>query len=134
MITQISIFTENRHGAARKVFSILAKANINVLNLVNSDSGEFGTMRIIVSDPELALRVLKENDYLCKADFVFAAELEDKPGSLERLLSCIEAMNINVGYMYVGYIRETATPVIFIHCDDMDIVENALKSKGFVIY
>ena len=79
MLAQISIYTENKKGAAKDILSILAKKDINILNLVSSDSGEFGTMRLLVSDTEVALTELKQNNYLCRRDWVIATELEDKP-------------------------------------------------------
>ncbi len=134
MIEQISIYTENRRGAAREILSIFSKLEINVLSLVNSDSGEFGTMRLIVSDTAAAMEELKNQGYLCKTNYVLAAELDDVPGSLESFLTRIEDMNINISYMYVGYMRANKTPVIIFHCNDMDIVESVLQNNGYILY
>ena len=134
MLAQISIYTENKKGAAREIMGILANKDINILNLVSSDSGEFGTMRLLVSDTDMAIEELRRNNYLCRRDSVIATELEDKPGSLEMFLSHIEKVNINISYLYVGYIRETKTPVIVMHCDDIGIVEQNLKSNGFKVF
>lgn len=134
MLQQISVYTENRKGAAREIFHILAEAKINVLSLMNSDSGEFGTMRMVVSDSEKAKEKLKEKQMLCKIDHVLAIEVEDQPGELEHLLEEIETMNINISYMYVGYMRESKMPVIMIHCDELDVVESILKKKGYRAY
>lgn len=131
MLVQISVYTENKKGAARKILSILAEKNINILSLVSSDSGEFGTMRLIVSDTDTALAELQKNQYLCRKDSVIATELEDVPGSLEQFLAHIEKVNIDISYMYVGYMRETKTPVIIIRCDDLEIIEQNLKGNGF---
>lgn len=134
MLAQISIYTENKKGAVREILSILAKKDINILSLVSSDSGEFGTVRLLVSDTDIAIKELKQNKYLCRRDLVIATELEDVPGSLEKFLLHIEEFNINIAYMYVGYIRETKTPVVIIHCDDIDIMEQNLKSNGYNVF
>jgi len=134
MIDQISIYTENRRGAAREILGILARDDINILCLVNSDSGEFGTMRLIVSDSVKAMNILKENGYLCKKETVIASEMEDAPGSLEKFLLKFEEMNINVDYMYVGYSRDNNMPVIIVRCQYMDIVETQLKAAGYRIH
>lgn len=134
MIDQISIYTENRKGAAREIFSIFSKENINVLCFVNCDSGEFGTMRLIVSDAEKAMNCLTDKGYLCKATKVLATELDDVPGALESLLLKIENMYINIDYMYVGYSRENSAPIIILHCSDMEIVARALTDAGYKIY
>lgn len=134
MIKQISIYTENRRGAAREIFSVFAKAGINILSFVSSDSGEFGTMRLIVSDSAAAMAELTRKGYLSKMDSVLAAELEDVPGALENLLAFIEEMNINIHYMYVGYMRENRVPIIILRCDEMGIVEQNLTGKGYTVY
>ena len=134
MIDQISIYTENRRGAAREILSIFSKAGINVLSFVNSDSGEFGTVRVIVSDTDKAMESLKTGGYLCKLDNVLAAELDDTPGSLEQFLGVIDEMNISIDYMYVGYMRDNHMPVIIIHCSFMDIVAQGLNKHGYTIY
>lgn len=134
MIDQISVYTENKRGAAREIFSLFAKANINVLCFVNGDSGEFGTMRIIVSDSAKAMDEINKKGYLCKCEKVIATELLDVPGTLEKCLSVIENMNVNIDYMYVGYSREHNTPIIILHSSDMDIVADTLKSNGYKLH
>lgn len=134
MIDQISVYTENKRGAARGVFSLFAKEKINVLCFVNSDSGEFGTMRIIVSDAQKAIEKLNEKGYLCKFEKIIATELEDVPGALEGFLLKIENMNVNIDYMYVGYSRENNAPLIILRCNDMDIVSKNLENSGYKLH
>lgn len=134
MIKQLSIYTENRKGAALKILSLLSSKNINVLGFVNNDSGEFGTVRLILSDNVAARAALADEGYMVKESDVMAIELEDKPGALEGLLKVFDNMNININYMYVGYMREKSTPVIMINSTDMDIVSNTLASKGYAVY
>lgn len=134
MLAQISVYTENRKGAAREILSILADKGINILSLVNSDSGEFGTMRLLTSDSELTLEELAKGNYLCKKNYVIATALEDQPGSLEKFLCHIEKINVDINYMYVGYMREEKTPVIIMHCDEIEIVEKNLKANGYCVY
>ena len=40
MLTQISIFTENRKGAMKHLLDCLAKEQINLLSMVTNDSSE----------------------------------------------------------------------------------------------
>lgn len=134
MIEQISIYTENKRGAARRIFAALSEKDINILCFVNSDSGEFGTLRLIVSDTHLAMETLGSLGYLCKRTQVLAIELADHPGELERVLAKVEDMNININYMYVGYDRETGAPLIVFHSEDMDVVAGMLERAGYVVH
>ncbi|MCR5667298.1 MAG: hypothetical protein K6G01_10765 [Eubacterium sp.] len=133
MIQQISIYTENTKGAMRRLLSVISDAGINVLGFWNGDSGEFGVVRLIVSEQEKALEVLARQGYICKESSVLGIEIDDCPGSLVTLLQVIEQMNINIDYMYVGYRREDARPLIMIHCEDMDIISTQLKHKGYAV-
>lgn len=134
MIEQLSVYTENKKGASRKILSIFSRENINVLGFIGSDSGEFGTLRMILSDTPKGFSLLTENGYLARIDEVIGLELADSPGALEKVMKDIEEMNINVDYMYVGYSRKAKTPLIILHCEEMDLVNDALKRKGYIIH
>ena len=75
MLHQVSVFAENNKGTLRKMTSILADANINIYTMLANDSAEFGIIRLIVTDPELAVQELKKAGYQCHMDRVVAAGL-----------------------------------------------------------
>ena len=131
MVKQISIFTENRKGAMRSITRLLAERGIDIDAFVTNDSAEFGIVRMLVSDPDLASALLAEAGYQIKRTAVMAVEIPDEPGSLDRLLECIENANINIDYLYASFDRASAGPVIIIRADDMDELERFLKGKGF---
>ena len=54
-IPQVSVFVSNRPGRLQAVCRSLADAGVNLLSLTLADSGEFGLIRLIVSDPEKAV-------------------------------------------------------------------------------
>ncbi|MBQ1710699.1 MAG: hypothetical protein II032_06250 [Treponema sp.] len=130
---QLSIYAENKKGTIKSILSILSKSQINVLGIINDDKGEFGTIRLILSDTDKAISLL-EKSFICKKAQVLGIELQDNPGALEELLSQIEEMNININYMYVGYRRENSMPVIILHTDELEIVSKSLQKKGFKIH
>ena len=131
MVRQISIFTENRKGAMRSITRLLAERGIDIDAFVTNDSAEFGIVRMLVSDPDLASALLAEAGYQIKRTAVMAVEIPDEPGSLDRLLECIENANINIDYLYASFDRQSAGPVIVIRADDLDELERFLKSRGF---
>ena len=53
---------------------LLAKENINILGSVTNDSAEYGIVRMVVSDPFGAVKVLSEAGIICKLTDVIAAE------------------------------------------------------------
>ena len=134
MIDQLSIYLENEKGATLRVLSLLAQSGINVLGLSHKDDSEFGTLRLILSDPQLGKQVLEDAGYLCHAGHVIGVELDDTPGALERMLENIEDMNINIDYLYVGYARENNMPIIMIHCDYVETVQDTLRRRGYNVH
>ena len=134
MLTQVSVFTENKKGAMRTLLNTLATANINVLGYVTNDSAVFGLVRVITSDNEQAYDLLTTQGYLCKMTKVIGVELEDKPGTMAQLLDTIQKMNINVDYLYLGYSRDSNMPITLFHCESMDEVENTLYHIGYSVH
>ena len=131
MVKQISIFAENRKGAMRAITRILSNSGVNIQSFVTNDSAEFGIIRMLVSDPERACVLLKDTGYQIKRTNVMAFEIPDEPGSLDRLLACVEDANVNIDYLYTSFDRESAGPVIVIHADDIEELERFLKGRGF---
>ncbi|MBE6996819.1 MAG: amino acid-binding protein [Ruminococcaceae bacterium] len=131
MVKQISIFTENRKGAMRSITRLLAEGGIDIDAFVTNDSAEFGIVRMLVSDPDKASELLTQAGYQIKRTAVMAFGIPDEPGSLDRLLECVEDANINIDYLYASFDRESAGPIIVIRANDMDELEHFLKSRGF---
>lgn len=131
LISQISIYAENKKGAMSTITGLLAEAGININAFVTNDSAEFGTVRMLVSDADKASALLSEAGYLTRRTSVLAVEISDEPGSLDRLLRSIERANINIDYLYATYDRDSAGPIIVIHADDMPELEASLGSLGY---
>lgn len=131
MIRQLSVYMENKKGGTLEVLSLLSRSQINVLGLVSKDNTEFSTLRLILSDVNAARQVLEEAGYLCNTSLVVGVELDDSPGALEAMLALIEHMNININYLYVGYARENGMPIIIVHCEYAQPVEEALNRAGY---
>ena len=131
MIRQLSIFAENKKGAMNRITQILYDANINMNTLITNDSAEFGIIRMLVSDTDKAVQVLKDAGYLCHAESVAAAEIGDECGSLNALLEILDRGNINLDYLYVTYSGLSRKPVAILRSVDIMEVEEFLKAKGY---
>jgi len=99
-VKQISVFIENREGRLEKVTEVLKEQNINILSLSMADTMEYGMLRMVVSDPELARTALRENGFSAMMTDVLAVRLEDKAGELYRLTHILCAGGLNIEYMY----------------------------------
>ena len=130
MLNQISLFTENKQGALRKMTHVLAQANINLYTMLANDSAEFGIIRLIVTNPEKALQVLKDAGYQCRMDKVLAIEMGDTPGSLDNILENLEDANVAIDYLYISYNRKASTLVAVLKTSEPE-TETFLRGKGY---
>ena len=110
MLSQVSIFAENKKGRLQNITSLLQKENINIWGSITNDSAEYGIIRMVVSNPEHAEKVLAEAGYLCRLTEVLGVELDDEVGALNRLLISLEESNINVDYLYLSFNRDSGKP------------------------
>ena len=133
MLSQVSIFAENKKGRLRNITSLLQKENINIWGSITNDSAEYGIIRMVVSNPEHAEKVLAEAGYLCRLTEVLGVELDDEVGALNRLLISLEESNINVDYLYLSFNRDSGKPVMVLRTDDVREVSICLTSKGYKV-
>ena len=99
-IKQVSVFVENKAGAMSEVLDILAEENIDMSAVSVADTSDFGILRLILSEPEKAEKVLKEKGYVVKLTDVVAVGIEDKPGGLSKPLKVLKDNGIGIEYMY----------------------------------
>lgn len=129
-LKQIVVSIENAPGRLYEVTEALGRAGINLraLNLV--DTGAFGQLRLLVSNVAAARRVLMELQIPAYVNDVVAAEIEDKPGSLARLLRPLTEANINVVFMYafIGFSSNNA--VMVFRFSDNDRAVELLRANG----
>jgi len=129
-LKQIAIPIENSPGRLLDITRTLGDAGINLraLNLV--DTGEFGILRLLVSDLAKTRRILMEKQIPAKVDEVVAAEIEDKPGRLAALLKPLHKAKVHVIYMYafIGFSSKKA--VMIFHFSDNDRAIEILLKNG----
>ncbi|MBQ7370875.1 MAG: amino acid-binding protein [Blautia sp.] len=131
MLKQLSVFAENKKGTMRRITGLLRENEINIWGSVTNDSAEYGIIRMVVSDPEAAQKVLKDEGYLCRLTEVIGIELEDEVGNLNRLLQALEESNINVNYIYLSFNRDSGKPVMVFETEVIWEVEDCISLKGY---
>lgn len=131
MTEQISIFAENKKGAMSTITGLLKDAGINIMSILTNDSGEFGTIRMLVSDVPLAREVFEKAGYQVHIDRVIGIYMEDRCGGLHDILQSIADSNINIHYVYISYDRTNASPIAIMKISGYAEVESCLKSKGY---
>lgn len=111
-IRQLSVFLENRTGRINEVTRILAGNGINLTAFSLAENAEFGILRLIVSDVDTAVKVLKEAHLGVSVNDVICLTCSNIPGSLSTILEHLSNEDIFIEYMYAFSQGETANIVI----------------------
>jgi hypothetical protein len=129
-LKQISISIENSPGRLYEVTRALGEAGINLraLNLV--DSGDFGMLRLLVSDLAKTRRIMMEKHMPARVDDVVAVEIEDKPGRLSDLLKLLMEAKVSVMYMYAFIGMSSNNAVMIFRFSDNDRAIEILLASG----
>ncbi|MFW5773306.1 MAG: ACT domain-containing protein [Tangfeifania sp.] len=116
---QVSVFLENKSGRLNEVAQILGKAGINISAFTVADTSDFGVLRLIVSEPEKAVAVLKEKQFSARITDVVLANTPNKPGALSKMLNILNKEGVFIEYLY-AFTMNDETAVIVIRPSDID--------------
>jgi hypothetical protein len=130
-IKQLTIFVQNNKGSIVSITDILSKNNVNLRALSIAETNDFGILRLIVNDNDLATKILTENGYLIKTIDVVGVKIGDEPGKLSSALSVLDKENINVEYLYAFMARTEKHAYVVLRVEDNSVAEKALSDAGF---
>lgn len=99
-IKQLSVFLENKTGRINEVVRTLGANGINMHAFSMAETADFGILRLIVSDVEKAVEVLRAHDFAVMSTDVVCLSCENEPGSLAVILEYLAKEQIFIEYMY----------------------------------
>ena len=100
IIKQLTVFLENKTGRLNDVSQLLGNSGINMSAMTLADTTEFGILRMIVSEPEKALSILKEADFSARLTDVICLSSPNEPGALARALDILSGESVFIEYLY----------------------------------
>ncbi|MDM7203005.1 MAG: ACT domain-containing protein [Thermodesulfobacteriaceae bacterium] len=130
-IKQISVFLENKKGRLYEVLETLAKANINIRALAIADTSEFGILRMIVNNPDLARETLEKAGFTAKITNVIGVAVKDRPGGLADVLKVLQNRDLNVEYLYAFVGKSEEEAYVVIRTNNLEKTIDSLKEEGF---
>ena len=130
MFDQITVFVENKPGRLEEVVGTLADNRINLHALSLADTTDFGIIRLIVSEPDRAVNVLKEKNLMVKTTEVIAIGMGHNPGELHAILRKLKALDISIEYMYAFTTRhEQYAAVVVLRVANQDAVLEKIRNS-----
>ena len=112
IIKQLSIFLENKGGRINEVAKTLAREGINMQAFSMAETADFGILRLIVSDVEHAVEVLRKADFAVMLTDVIHAQCLNKPGGLAEILDKMALHDVFIEYMYAFSEGDTANIIL----------------------
>ncbi len=133
MVNQLSVFLENTRGRLSQMTRVLCDANIDVLALSIADTTNFGILRAIVSDDNLAVDVLKKAGYTVNLNEVIAVAVPDHPGGLSDILDVLVEKEVSVEYLYSFVRKPKENALIIFKVSDVERAKVTLKENEVAI-
>ncbi len=129
-LKQIVLSIENSPERLYQVTNALGEAGINLraLNLV--DTGEFGQLKLLVSDLPKARRILMELQMPAFVNEVVAAEMPDVPRSLAGVLKPLTEAGLYPTSMYAFHGSSQGKVVMIFRFSDNDRAVEMLERMG----
>jgi len=91
------------------------------------DSAQFALIRLLVSDAQKTIDLLKANDYLFDSKEVVTLEITNKPGEFNRITKKLGEQQININYVY-GSVSDSDGKCLFVFSpEDIKLAEDLFK-------
>lgn len=111
-IKQLSVFLENKTGRINEVAKILGKNGFNMHAFSMAETPDFGILRLIVSDADRAVEILRSENFAVMLTDVVCISCSNKAGALSSVLEHLAANDIFIEYMYAFAEGDKANVVI----------------------
>ncbi|HTT35448.1 MAG TPA: ACT domain-containing protein [Thermoplasmata archaeon] len=131
-LQELSIQLPNRPGALARVARLLAKEQINLAAISVDSTRARGRVRIVVSDPARARRLLTQAGHAVETHDLIAVRLEDRAGSFLKVLAALAQANVNIESVVILVAREGARSLIALSTDDFPRTRKVLREGGFI--
>ena len=128
---QVTVLTGNSALGLSQVISLLSNQAVDIRAHCLVDNGDgHCKLRMIVSEPDKAIEILRENKFAAVVNDVVIVETDDKPGGLSRMLKMLEADDIRIEYSYTAASELPGIAVMVFRFSDNAKAANVLNKNG----
>ncbi len=130
MVKQLSVFIQNRAGKIASIVKSLANANIDIRAISIADTADFGILRMLVDNTELAKTTLAKQNCIVSVNEVALVAVPDVPGGLSNILGLMTEEGIDIEYMYSLIQRDNDKAYMVIRVSDESKLLHMLKKNN----
>ena len=84
---------------------------------MRQDSADFALIRLITDNPQKAIDILKDNEYLFDSKEVVVINIKNKPGEFTKIAKKFGEKQININYVY-GSVTGSDGKCLFVFCPE----------------
>jgi hypothetical protein len=124
---QVSVWVESTPGQIAQIGRALAKAKVNITSFTAYGTGGESPIRLLVTSPAKAKKVLRGLDLRVTEEDVLRLTLPDKPGQLAAVGERLAQAHINIDYTYASVAKGSKKADVVLAVSDLAGAAKALK-------
>ncbi len=131
---QLTVLTGSAAPDLGRILDRLGADGLDIRAHCLVDNGDGNCkLRLIVSDPDRALRTLRELRIAAVVNDVLMVETDDNPGGLSRLLAAFQQEDLQIEYSYTAASRRPGVAVMVFRFSDNEKAGEILKNAGMTL-
>jgi hypothetical protein len=131
-LRELALLLPNKPGQLAKIAGILARERINLAAISVDSTGTKGRVRIVVSDPDRAQRLLSQAGLPVEMHEMIAVRLEDRSGTFLKVLEVLSVGKINIRSVAILIAKEGSQSLVALSTDDQAAAKKVLQQAGFI--
>ena len=133
LVTQFSVFMENKVGALLNVTRILGEVNVHICGISVVDTADSAVVRMVVDDPDHCREALHNAQVPVGESNLVVVELPSGPEKFDSVLQHLVAAEVNMQYTYSLMVRPRDKALLALHCEDPEYAREVLTKAGFAV-
>lgn len=131
-IQEVTVTIGNRPGNLQSIAQLLAEWRIYVAAISLSSFKQKSSIRLVVNDTERALWLLRKKGYKADAKELIVVSMEDKTGSLLKVLDILARQKINIESATILVMREGQKVLVGLDVSTPQRAHKILVEAGFI--
>jgi hypothetical protein len=131
-IQEISLRVPNRPGQIVRVLQALAREQINLAAISVDSTTTRGRVRLVVSQPDRAVPLLRDAGFSVDSRDLLAVQLEDRPGALLQALDLLARHRVNILSVAILVAREGGRTLVALGVSDPSTARQVLSDAGIL--
>lgn len=100
VVSQLSIFLENRPGAFARVCAEFARRGVNMHAVMVEDAVDHAVIRMVVDKVKKAKDILEDHGAISMENEILAVDMANRPGEFVKVAQKLAKAMINMDYAY----------------------------------